>query len=93
MMLRVDKVTGRARKTRRTGLQAEYCFDYRKAKPNRFDSKRASGTVAVILESDVALEDSNTRTTATADHDYVNVDVDVLVDVVVIGLCPPPGFG
>jgi hypothetical protein len=38
------------RKTKRTGLKAEYRFDYRKAKPNRFASKMASGTVAVILE-------------------------------------------
>jgi hypothetical protein len=42
------------RKTTRAGLQAEYRFHYRKAKPNRFASKMASGIVAVILEPDVA---------------------------------------
>jgi hypothetical protein len=42
------------RKSSRAGLPVEYRFDYRKAKPNRFASKMARGTVAVILEPDVA---------------------------------------
>ena len=35
-------------------LKAEYRFDYSKAKPNRFATAMSGGTVAVILEPDVA---------------------------------------
>lgn len=35
-------------------LRPEYHFDYRKAKPNRFAAKMSQGTVAVVLEPDVA---------------------------------------
>jgi hypothetical protein len=35
-------------------LRAEYRFDYRKAKPNRFAKRMAAGTIAVVLEPDVA---------------------------------------
>ena len=35
-------------------LRSEYRFDYSKSKPNRFASKMTEGTVAVILEPDVA---------------------------------------
>lgn len=35
-------------------LRAEYAFDYQKARPNRFASRQASGTVAIVLEPDVA---------------------------------------
>ena len=35
-------------------LQAEYAFDYRKARPNRFASRVSDSVVAVVLEPDVA---------------------------------------
>jgi len=35
-------------------LQKDYRFDYRKAKPNRFAAAMSEGTVAVVLERDVA---------------------------------------
>jgi hypothetical protein len=35
-------------------LQAEYAFDYRKARPNRFASRMPDSVVAVVLEPDVA---------------------------------------
>ena len=35
-------------------LRSEYAFDYRKARPNRFASGMSEGTVAVVLEPDVA---------------------------------------
>ena len=41
-------------KTTAEDLKAEYRFDYRKAKPNRFAAGMAEGAVAVVLEPDVA---------------------------------------
>jgi hypothetical protein len=35
-------------------LKSEYKFDYSKSKPNRFASKMSEGTVAIVLEPDVA---------------------------------------
>jgi hypothetical protein len=35
-------------------MRAEYEFDYRHGKPNRFASGMAGGVVAVVLEPDVA---------------------------------------
>lgn len=35
-------------------LRSEYRFDYNKSQPNRFAAKMAKGTVAVVLEPDVA---------------------------------------
>lgn len=35
-------------------MKAEYRFDYAKAKPNRFTSRRKTEAVAVILDPDVA---------------------------------------
>ena len=35
-------------------LRSEYRFDYSKSKPNRFAVKMSKGTVAVVLEPDVA---------------------------------------
>lgn len=35
-------------------MQAEYRFDYAKAKPNRFISRVKQGAIAVILDPDVA---------------------------------------
>lgn len=35
-------------------LRPEYRFDYSKSKPNRFATKMSQGSVAVVLEPDVA---------------------------------------
>jgi hypothetical protein len=35
-------------------LRREYRFDYRRAKPNRFAAQFATGSVAVVLDPDVA---------------------------------------
>lgn len=46
-----------ARKTKpekREALRSEYRFDYSKSKPNRFAAKMSEGTVAIVLEPDVA---------------------------------------
>ena len=45
------------RKRRRTApvdIRAEYRFDYRKARPNRFAARMKGSTVAVVLDPDVA---------------------------------------
>jgi hypothetical protein len=36
------------------GLQAEYRFDYTKAMPNRFAERTQPGSVAILLDPDVA---------------------------------------
>jgi hypothetical protein len=35
-------------------MRREYRFDYRKAKPNRFAERMGVGTIAVVLDPDVA---------------------------------------
>lgn len=35
-------------------MRRDYRFDYRKAKPNRFARQMERGTIAVVLEPDVA---------------------------------------
>jgi hypothetical protein len=35
-------------------MRREYRFDYRKSRPNRFASRMKAGTVAVVLDPDVA---------------------------------------
>ena len=35
-------------------MRSEYRFDYSKSKPNRFAAKMSEGTVAIVLEPDVA---------------------------------------
>jgi len=35
-------------------VRSEYDFDYKKAKPNRFAKQMAAGTIAVVLDPDVA---------------------------------------
>ena len=37
-----------------SSVRAEYRFDYRKARPNRFASSMKRSTVAVVLDPDVA---------------------------------------
>jgi hypothetical protein len=49
------KVTRRSgRRAGPDGLRSEYQFDYAKAKPNRFAKRMGPGTVAVVLDPDVA---------------------------------------
>jgi hypothetical protein len=38
----------------REDMQAEYQFDYAKAKPNRFARKQADGSLVVVLDPDIA---------------------------------------
>jgi len=35
-------------------MQAEYHFDYSKAKPNRFAQRKADGSLVVVLDPDIA---------------------------------------
>ncbi len=54
-----------ARKKGRTGqeqLSAEYRFDYRKSKPNRFAAAMSGGAIAVVLEPDVAAVFKSSKT-------------------------------
>jgi hypothetical protein len=51
----MKKTSARKKKQRtKEGLRSEYRFDYSKSKPNRFAAKMTEGTVAVVLEPDVA---------------------------------------
>lgn len=43
------------------GTRSEYRFDYAAAKPNRFASRIKEGSVAVLLEPDVALVFDNSE--------------------------------
>ena len=52
MTMKKKSVRKKARK--QEALKSEYRFDYSKAKPNRFATKMREGTVAVVLEPDVA---------------------------------------
>ncbi len=50
------KKTSVRNKTREVSedVRSEYDFDYKKAKPNRFAKQMAAGTIAVVLDPDVA---------------------------------------
>jgi hypothetical protein len=50
------KSTARSKsRTRKSdSLKPEYRFDYAKAKPNRFDGRILKGSIAVLLDPDVA---------------------------------------
>jgi hypothetical protein len=49
------KTSVRKKKTvKQDSLSSEYRFDYSKSKPNRFAAKMSEGTVAIVLEPDVA---------------------------------------
>lgn len=51
----MNKTSGRKKKPAANELlRSEYRFDYSKAQPNRFAAKLSKGTVAVVLEPDVA---------------------------------------
>jgi hypothetical protein len=46
--------SGEPKPGRSNGLQPEYRFDYTKAKPNRFANRVGTGSLAVLLDPDVA---------------------------------------
>ena len=51
----MKKTSARKKKTvKRDELSSEYRFDYSQSKPNRFAAKMSEGTVAIVLEPDVA---------------------------------------
>ncbi len=54
--VRIMKKTSSRKKSRTSNseMRREYRFDYSKAKPNRFASRMKAGTVAIILDPDVA---------------------------------------
>ncbi|RPJ57833.1 MAG: hypothetical protein EHM12_08775 [Dehalococcoidia bacterium] len=51
-MTKTSKSRGRV--AQNNDLRAEYRFDYRKAKPNRFASRAAKAPLVVMLDSDVS---------------------------------------
>jgi hypothetical protein len=51
--MKKTSVRKRTQKPQET-LRSEYRFDYSNSKPNRFAAKMSKGTVAVILDPDVA---------------------------------------
>jgi hypothetical protein len=51
----MKKTLARKKKSvKQEAMRPEYRFDYSKAKPNRFAAQMSEGTVAVVLEPDVA---------------------------------------
>jgi hypothetical protein len=50
----MKKTSGPRRKAAPEEKRPEYRFDYRKARPNRFADRMKAGTVAVVLDPDVA---------------------------------------
>ena len=50
----MSKISKRSHKSRPHDLRAEYRFDYRESRPNRFASCTRHNAVAVVLEPDVA---------------------------------------
>lgn len=48
------KKTSKGRRSKRDGMRQEYQFDYRKSRPNRFAPRMKGGSVAVVLDPDVA---------------------------------------
>jgi hypothetical protein len=53
-MLMKNTSKAKSKPPARGDLRSEYQFDYSKALPNRFASKRGSRSVVVLLDSDVA---------------------------------------
>ena len=47
-------LAGKKRAVKEGALRSEYRFDYSKSKPNRFAAQMSEGSVAVVLEPDVA---------------------------------------
>ena len=49
-----DTSQSKLKAKRADGLRPEYHFDYARAKPNRFGGRARPGSVAVLLDPDVA---------------------------------------
>ena len=61
------KKTLRSKKaTRSDEMRAEYDFDYRKAKPNRFAGRTGKDCTVVVLDADVSKIFSNSKSVNTA---------------------------
>ena len=54
------------RPVKRGDMKAEYSFDYRKARPNRFAGKGDKSRTVVELDDDVAVVFSNAKTVNNA---------------------------
>lgn len=52
--MKVSRTSAKRTPPRKEGLEQEYQFDYAKSKPNRFAKQMAAGSVAVVLDPDVA---------------------------------------
>jgi hypothetical protein len=50
----IMKKTLSGKRSKPDEMRQEYRFDYRKSRPNRFASQMKRGTVAVVLDPDVA---------------------------------------
>ena len=50
----MKKTSARKPSTAASEMKAEYHFDYTKARRNRFAARMSAGTVAVVLDPDVA---------------------------------------
>jgi hypothetical protein len=50
----MKKTLSRKKSLKEDELRSEYHFDYSKSKPNRFAAQMSEGTVAIVLEPDVA---------------------------------------
>jgi len=50
----MKKTLARKKRPKEETLRPEYRFDYSKSKPNRYAAKMSQGSVAVVLEPDVA---------------------------------------
>ena len=50
----MKKTFSRKKSVKEGELRSEYRFDYSKSKPNRFAAQMSEGTVAIVLEPDVA---------------------------------------
>jgi hypothetical protein len=51
----MKKTLGRRKKSvKEDELRSEYRFDYSKSKPNRFAGQMSEGSIAIVLEPDVA---------------------------------------
>ena len=50
----MKKTFSRKKGLKENELRSEYRFDYSKSKPNRFAAQMSEGTVAMVLEPDVA---------------------------------------
>jgi hypothetical protein len=58
---------------RRGEMRREYRFDYRKSRPNRFAPLMKAGTVAVVLDPEVAAVFPNSAAVNKALHSLVEV--------------------